>query len=231
MSDLTLDHVGEVPVALELPPEEPGPFAPCALLLDCSSSMSSCIAELNRGVELFAERLKADELARNRADVTVIEFRDSARVIVPPTLGRDFLAPRLHANGLTAMGEAIELGLRTVKERRRDYRRNGARAFKPMMFLFTDGAPTDAWQAAAAEVRRQATEKGLNFFGIGFGADADFGVLRDICPENRPPMRLKPGCFENLFEWISDSMSSVSGSAPGESISLPPADGWGEAAV
>lgn len=227
MSDLSLEYAGDVPVALELPPEEPGPFAPCAILLDCSSSMSSCINELNNAVAQFAESVRDDDLARNRADITVIEFGSHARVTVPPTLGRDFQAPHLQANGLTAMGAAIDLALTTVAERRKEYRRNGARAYKPMLFLFTDGAPTDSWQHAADRVHQMAAAKKLNFFGIGIGSGTDFDTLSQICPPERGPLLLKPGCFDNVFQWISDSMSSVSGSNPGDDVELPPVHGWG----
>src|SRR4051812_10463350 len=61
---------------IPLPPEEPGPFAPCVLLLDPSSSMSTDanggrppIDELNEGIDRFATEIQKDSLAKNRADI------------------------------------------------------------------------------------------------------------------------------------------------------------------
>jgi len=220
---------------MDLPPEEPGPFAPCILLLDTSSSMTAQpggtrpIDELNAAVKQFARDVRNDSLACNRADITVIEFNSSAKQIVPPTLARDFIAPQLTANGLTAMGEAIELGLEAIKTRRREYRANGAQAYKPMMFLLTDGMPTDDWSSAATEVHRLAAQGRLNFFAVGTSS-ADFDTLAQIAPPDRPPMRVLDGRFPEMFRWISDSLSSISGSIPGENVPLPPTQGWGEAA-
>lgn len=231
-----MNDLAKLPVAMDLPPEEPGPFAPCMLLLDTSSSMLSAepgtlspIDELNAAVQQFAQDVRDDSLACNRADITVIEFNSSAVQIVPPTLARDFIAPHLTANGLTAMGEAIELGLEAIKARRREYRANGAQAYKPMMFLLTDGMPTDDWSSAAAEVHSLAAQGRLNFFAAGTSS-ADFATLAQIAPRDRPPMRVKDGCFHEMFRWISDSLSSISGSIPGENVPLPPTHGWGEAA-
>jgi uncharacterized protein YegL len=226
-----MSDILKLPVQLDLPPEEPGPFAPCILLLDTSASMQGApIGELNAAVEQFAREVRDDSLACNRADICVIEIKDTATQIVPPTLARDFEAPKLTASGRTGIGDAILLGLRTIRGRRAEYLKNGARAYKPMVFLLTDGMPTDDWQAAAQEVRRQSAAGRLNFFAVGTST-ADFDMLRQIAPPERPPMMVKDGCFRELFTWISDSLSSVSGSMPGDKVSVAPANGWGELAI
>lgn len=228
--------IERMPVPTDLPPEEPGPFAPCVLLLDTSQSMreapdgSHPIEELNTAVELFAEEIQADHLACHRADVSVIEIKDTAAQRVPFTLARDFTPPQLTPSGLTGIGDGIRLGLEAIRLRRQEYRNNGAQAYKPMMFLLTDGLPTDEWESAAAEVRRLCEEGRLNFFAVGT-ATADFDVLARIAPPTTPPMRLKPGAFHEMFRWISDSLSSVSGSALNSKVTLPPTNGWGEVAI
>lgn len=217
-----------IPAGFELPRGEPGPFAPCVLLVDCSWSMrdSGDIDEVNAGLRQFANEVKEDELARNRADIVVIAIQDPGlRVVVPPVLARDFEAPTLAADGGTPIGGAIQLGLDTIEARRAEYRSRGAQAYAAMMFLLTDGQPTDDYRAAAQAAQAMEDRKKLNFYCIGTSS-ADFATLAEISPDGRSPARLEEGRFRDLFRWISDSLTVTANSVPGASAPLPSVDGW-----
>lgn len=217
-----------IPAGFELPRGEPGPFAACVLLIDCSSSMRSgdAIGEVNRGLKQFAVEVNDDELARNRADISVIALQDPGlRVESPFTLARDFRPPTLQADGATPMGGAIKLGLDTIQARRDEYRSRGARAYAAMMFLITDGEPTDDVAASAAQAHALERDGKLNFFCIGT-KDANFAKLGEISPPDRAPAKLEAGKFRELFKWISDSLGVTANSRPGEKPSLPAAQGW-----
>ena len=217
-----------VPSGFELPRGEPGPFAPCVLLVDCSSSMEhqGAIGEVNRALKQFAVEVSDDELARNRADIAVVAVQEPGlRLEVQPTLARDFRPPSLAADGLTPIGGAIQLGLDTIEGRRAEYRSRGAKAYAAMMFLITDGAPTDDFRQAASAAHAMEAAGKLNFFCIGT-KEADFATLSQISPSGREPARLVAGKFRELFRWISDSLTVTANSIPGEKPPLPPAQGW-----
>lgn len=217
-----------IPAGFELPRGEPGPFAPCVLLIDCSASMTenNAIGEVNRAMQQFAVEVNDDELARNRADIAVVALQDPGlRVEVPPTLARDFRPPTLQANGSTPMGGAIQLGLETIQARRDEYRSRGAKAYAAMMFLITDGQPTDQVGTAVREAHALEQAGKLNFFCIGT-EQANFETLATISPPSREPARLVAGRFRELFKWISDSLSVTANSVPGEAAPLPAASGW-----
>jgi uncharacterized protein YegL len=140
-------------------------------------------------------------------------------------LARDFEAPTLSAEGGTPIGRAIHLGLDTIEARRSEYRSRGAQAYAAMMFLLTDGEPTDEYTQAVSEAHAMEARGKLNFFCIGT-QDANFTILGKISPPDRPPAPLAPGKFRELFKWISDSLKATSNSQPGEATSLPPNAGW-----
>ena len=61
---------------LELPrADNPDPRVPVALVLDTSGSMSGeAIRQLNAGLDQFRKEVADDELARKRAEITVVTF-------------------------------------------------------------------------------------------------------------------------------------------------------------
>jgi len=55
--------------------DNPEPRCPCVLLLDTSGSMGGAkIAELNKGLQTFAEELHSDAMASKRVELAIITF-------------------------------------------------------------------------------------------------------------------------------------------------------------
>jgi uncharacterized protein YegL len=53
-------------------------------------------------------------------------------------------------------------------------------------------------------------------------------ILKKICTEDRPPMKLAGLQFKEMFVWLSASLKSVSGSKPGTKVTIEPPKGWTE---
>lgn len=207
--------------------DNPEPRCPCVLLLDTSRSMAGApIEQLYAGLRTFTEELAADPMAVKRVEIALVTFG-------PVTVRQDFVpidqfSPgSMVADNDTPLGAAILKGLDLVQSRKQQYQANGIAYYRPWMFLITDGAPTDDWQQAAKAVRAGEENRALAFFAVGVDG-ADFSVLRQLSV--REPLRLKGLMFRELFQWLSNSLSSVSRSQPDTQLLLPPPDttpnGW-----
>jgi uncharacterized protein YegL len=207
--------------------ENPEPRVACLLLLDTSGSMAgSPINELNAGIRTFKDELMSDPLAAKRVEVAIVTFGSAPNIVQEFVGAQDFDPPTLRADGLTAMGAAIEEGLRRLEARKQMYRQNGLAYYRPWVFLITDGAPTDPVLNAANLVRSGESSNKFSFYGVGAGNAADFNRLNAICPVERPAVALSGLRFRELFSWLSKSMSSVSRSVPGTTAALPAPTGW-----
>jgi uncharacterized protein YegL len=218
-------HVEQMPFGTDNFADNPEPRCPCLLLLDTSGSMAGTpISELNAGLVTFKDELAADSLAVKRVEVAVITF-GPVRVESGFHTAPNFFPPHLQASGDTPMGAAIQQGLDMVKHRKEEYRANGISFYRPWVFLITDGAPTDQWQSAAAMVREGETSKSFAFFAVGVQG-ADMATLKQI--SIREPLKLQGLRFRDLFQWLSNSMKSVSRSTPGSTVPIAPPSGWAE---
>ncbi len=136
-----------------------------------------------------------------------------------------FQPPVLDAGGDTPLGEAVSRALALLRERKEIYKQNGLDYFRPWIFTITDGRPTDkGWEAVAEQVRQEEARKGVVFYGVGVEG-ADLKVLGRFT-DARAPLRLKGLAFNELFTWLSKSLSVIAHSRPGEQAPLPPV-GWG----
>jgi len=105
---------------------------PCILLLDVSSSMSGTpINELNEGLAAFQQMLQQDDLASVRVEVAIISFGSSVSVEQDFITANQFQAPILSPSGTTPMGQAINLALNMIHERKEIYKQNGVPYYRP----------------------------------------------------------------------------------------------------
>lgn len=217
------NYTEQVPFGTDSFADNPEPRCPCLLLLDTSGSMSGApIKELNNALTLFKDELISDSLAAKRVEVAIITF-GPVNIESGFQTAHSFFPPILHATGDTPMGAAIKQGVDLIKQRKDEYKTNGISYYRPWVFLITDGAPTDKWDAAAQLVREGEASKSFAFFAVGVqGANMD--ILKQISV--REPLGLQGLKFRELFLWLSASMKSVSRSTPGTDVTLSSPAGW-----
>lgn len=213
------------------------PHCATVLVLDTSGSMAGDkIRQLNDAIRFFQEDVAADDLARKRVELALLAFGGEVRLELGFGSVEDMVAPTLKADGGTPMGAALLRAIDLLNERKRSYREIGTDYFRPWVFLITDGQPTDmargdeTWTRVVEAVHGGEGRGEFLFFGVGV-EPADMRVLAEICPPGRPPLKLRPGHFKEMFAWLSKSQQRVSASRVGEQVPLPdptgPA-GWAE---
>lgn len=97
---------------------------------------------------------------------------------------------------------------------------------RPWMIVISDGEPTSsnvAWQNAINKTKLAEQNRKVEIFSIGVEG-ANIKKLSEIL--NRPALRLSGMKFRELFLWLSESLSAVSRSRPGQEASLPDTDPW-----
>lgn len=221
-------------VRLEDLVNNPTARVPVCLCLDTSGSMFGMpIDELNEGVRLFYEAIREDETALYSAEVSVVTFGGNAQCIADfASLELQPNAPTLTADGMTPMGEAVNMGLDLLEQRKDEYKDRGVDYYQPWLVLMTDGAPNGDSAELSRAINRTVdlvNQKKLTVFPIGIGSDADMNVLAQFSPK-RPPLKLQGLKFREFFAWLSKSVSKTSQSTPGESVKLDVEGikGWGE---
>ena len=203
----------------------PTPRVPVSFCLDTSSSMyGSPIDELNEGVKLFYDAIKADDVARYSAEISIVTFGNNGFECI-----KDFSSfelepnpPTLSTGGYTPMGEGVNLSLDLLEKRKKEYKDKGVDYFQPWLVLMTDGGPNGDISELNRAISRtvdMVNHKKITVFPIGIGSSADMNVLAKFSP-NRTPLKLKGLNFRNFFEWLSKSVSKTSHSMPGETFIL-----------
>src|SRR5262245_49481546 len=156
---------------------------PIYLLLDNSESMvGEPMAAVNQGLQQLCLDLKSDPLAIETAWLSVIAFGGKARQVCSLTEALQFAPPHLGVGPGTNLGAALDLLAHSLQHEVRRSSADQRGDWKPIVFLLTDGQPTDNWQEALARFRKAASAWASNLIAIGCGADVDLEVLRTITP-------------------------------------------------
>lgn len=185
---------------------------PVYLLLDVSESMiGPPLQSVQEGVRLMIRTLMRNPYALETVHMGIITFAARAETAVPLTELSRVSPPQLSVRPGTALGSALRLCqesisrdvVPTMPDRKGDYR--------PLVFILTDGAPTDHWEAPAADLK--AARPRPTVTALGCGEEAEFGILTQIADQTVSLAEVTQEGLESLFSWVSASVA-VSSRAP-----------------
>lgn len=187
---------------------------PIYLLLDVSGSMSGApIQAVNQGVSLLYNELMNDPSAIETAYIAVITFESQARMVNGLTELTKFKPPTLSTGGGTSLGAALQM-LGTSLDR--DLVSNAADRkgdYKPLIFLLTDGEPTDNWEQAADAIKNRTKNKVATIIALGCGGGVNEATLKRITDIVLRMDTVTPDKLNQFFKWVSQSVKIASQSA------------------
>ena len=199
---------------------------PVYILADCSGSMAGDpIESVKAGISALHSELMNDPSAVESAFLSVISFDSNARQVVPLTELASFTPPNLTSSGTTALGAALKLLIDCLHTEVKQNSGEVKGDWKPLVFLLTDGAPTDNWQQYADELK---SKRPGNIIAVACGDGADTSMLKSITDTVLEMKNMSPSDFSAFFKWVTQSIKQTSekcGSAPGAAaggIALPP---------
>ena len=181
---------------------------PVYLLLDTSGSMyGEPIEAVKNGVQVLISTLRQDPYALETAFLSIITFNSSAQQIIPLTELSTFQQPNIDANGCTALGEALALLATKVDSEVTKTTPEVKGDWKPLVFIMTDGEPTDDFNKGLAEFKKRK-------FGMvvacaaGQGANTD--TLKKITECVVQLDTADSATIKSFFKWESASVSAGS---------------------
>lgn len=200
---------------------------PIYFLIDISESMvGEPIQQVEEGLASIIDALKSDPHALETVWVSIIVFAGQPKTLVPLQEIVNFYPPRFPIGSGTSLSKGLghlmyELRKNIVKT---TYEQKGD--WKPIIFLFTDGVPTDDTSTAIAEWK-QNWQRSANMIAISFGDEADTGILGQLTDEVHHFKNTSPKAYKEFFRWVSDSIktSSISVESSSTGFELAKTDG------
>jgi uncharacterized protein YegL len=181
---------------------------PVYLALDTSGSMTGePIAAVETGVQTLVSALRQDPYALETAYLSVITFDSTAKQIVPLTELTAFQMPPIQASGTTALGDALTLLANKIDAEVAKTTTEVKGDWKPLVFIMTDGCPTDNWQKGLTEFRKRKI--GI-VVACAAGQGADTNVLKQITECVVQLDTADSSTIKAFFKWVSASVSTGS---------------------
>ena len=177
---------------------------PVYLLLDTSGSMSGePIEAVKNGVQVMISTLRQNPQAIETAFISVISFGSVAQQLIPLTDLASFQMVDLRASGTTSLGEALSMVshkidtevAKTTTEQKGDW--------KPLVFIMTDGVPTDDWQRGLADFKQRKTAFTV---ACAAGGNADTSVLKQITDNVVSLDTADSQSISRFFSWVTASI-------------------------
>jgi uncharacterized protein YegL len=177
---------------------------PVYLLLDTSGSMSGePIEAVKNGVQIMISSLRQNPQAIETAFLSVITFDSTAQQIIPLTDLASFQMVDIKATGVTALGEALKLVAHKIDTEVQKTTTEQKGDWKPLVFIMTDGIPTDDWQSGLNEFKKS---KVAFTVACAAGSGADANILKQITGNVVSLDTADGASIGKFFQWVTASI-------------------------
>lgn len=198
---------------------------PVYLLIDTSGSMrGEPIESVNVGLRAMLSSLRQNPYAIETVHLSITTFDSVVKDVLPMIAIEDVQLPEITCpnSGATLLGEALEhiLGRACKEVRHSSADQKGDWA--PLLFVMTDGKPTDvlAYSEVAPAVRAYSFG---SIIACAAGPKADPAGLRKLTDHVVSLDTMDSAAFTAFFQWVSHTVTSGSMSVgAAATLTLPP---------
>lgn len=183
---------------------------PICLVLDVSGSMArnQNIDTLNENVSYFLNFVRNNPKSRRIADISIVLIGGGVNVYSYYKQIDEIEFNPFVPFGSTPMGEAMELAIKLLQDRKQYYRQHEIEHYKPIILLMTDGAPTDSYKKAAQKTSQIILDKEVKLYPVGIGDEFDPTIMREFSPLITPRVLENKDEVALLFQLLSQSSSN-----------------------
>ncbi len=198
---------------------------PVYFLLDTSGSMfGEPIEALNNALSGMISTLRSDAQASETLWISIITFDREVKEIMPLTDLQSLQLPEITCprSGPTFTGKALEFLSEKVKKDIKKGTPDQKGDWKPLLFLFTDGKPSDIQQYKEAIPKIKAINFGA-IVGCAAGNLSDDEKLKELTDTVVHLETADSNTLKQFFLWVSDTIEQGNKSMGTTStVTLPP---------
>lgn len=181
---------------------------PIFLVLDVSESMvGTPLEQIEQGLTQITSDLLQDPYALETAWISVIAFAGKAMTLTPLTETFNFTPPTLPVGAGTGLGAALT---HLMAEIDRNVTKTTASAkgdFKPLVFLMTDGHPTDDPESTIQRWVANYKDR-VSLVAVSIGGQANDAMLRRLTSDVFAFDDRQEDSFKKFIAWVSASVSA-----------------------
>lgn len=198
---------------------------PVYFLLDTSGSMyGESIQALNNALSVMINTLRSDAQASETVWISLVTFNREIEEVIGLTDLPSFQLPEINCprSGPTFTGKGLELIHKKVLSEIRKSTPTQKGDWRPLLFVFTDGKPSDLqlYREMCPKIKK------LNFgtiLGCAAGQLADDSLLKELCDTVVHLHALDSSTLTQFFKWVSDTIEQGNKSmGTTDAVSLPP---------
>lgn len=183
---------------------------PIYFLIDISESMvGEPIEQVQDGIATIIKELKTDPYALETVWISIIGFAGKSKTITPLQDVITFYPPKIPigsgtslSKGLTELMHAIDRDvIKTTYEKKGDW--------KPVIFLFTDGIPTDNTDKEILQWNTHYKNR-CNLIIISIGDNTNYNLLGKLSDQVLLFNNTNTGSYKEFFKWVTASIKTTS---------------------
>ncbi len=201
---------------------------PVYFLLDTSGSMyGEPIQALNNALSGMIYSLRTDAQAQETLWISIVSFDMEVKEIIPLTDLQSFQLPEITCpqSGPTNTGKGLEVIYDKVTKEIRKGSPEQKGDWRPLLFVFTDGKPSDIqlYRTMIPKIKQ------LNFgsiIGCAAGRLADDTILKELCDNVVHIETADSSTLRQFFKWVSDTIEQGNKSmGTADQVNVPPPPG------